>query len=47
MYDMLSPKYDFTATLEEFRAWLDAAGLEQTDVHHGYNGLEGRAVKPV
>lgn len=46
IFDMLSPAYDFPASLDEFRAWYVAAGLTEIDVHPGYNGFEGRARRP-
>ncbi len=45
IYDMLSPAFDIPATQEEFYQWHLEAGLEDIDIHPGYNGLEGRAVK--
>jgi hypothetical protein len=44
-YDMVSPAYDFPATLKTFRKWHDEEGLVSIDVHYGYNGIEGRALK--
>ena len=46
-FDMLSPKYDIPATLKTYRRWHKDAGLVDIDVHYGYNGIEGRAKKPV
>lgn len=45
-FDWFSPAYDYPQTLAAFRGWFEAAGLAQIDVHYGYNGVEGRAVKP-
>lgn len=44
-FDWLSPTYDNPQTLEVFLQWHQQAGLEQIEVHRGYNGLEGRGVK--
>ncbi len=44
-FDMLSPAYDLPQSLEIFRSWFEDAGLEDIDVHPGYNGIEGRAKK--
>ncbi len=41
-YDMLAPAYDTPQDLETVRAWFATAGLEEVDVHIGYNGIEGR-----
>lgn len=45
-FDMLSPTYDQPQTIEVFKEWHKEAGLEEIDVHYGYNGIEGRGVKP-
>lgn len=45
-FDMLAPAYDLPQTLETFRSWFVEAGLENIDVHYGYNGIEGRATTP-
>jgi SAM-dependent methyltransferase len=45
-FDMLSPAYDYPQTIETFTRWFQEAGLQQIDVHYGYNGIEGRARKP-
>ena len=44
-FDWLSPAYDSPQTLSKFRRWHEKMGLINIDVHRGYNGLEGRAVK--
>ena len=44
-FDMLSPAYDQRQTIETFRYWFESEPLEEVDVHYGYNGIEGRAVK--
>jgi len=45
-FDMLSPKYDKPQTISTFRKWHEIAGLKDIEVHKGYNGIEGRGVKP-
>lgn len=44
-FDMLSPAYDQRQTIETFRYWFQTSPLQEIDVHYGYNGIEGRAVK--
>lgn len=44
-FDMLSPKYDYPQTLNTFKKWFFEAGLQEIDVHYGYNGIEGRGRK--
>jgi SAM-dependent methyltransferase len=45
-FDMLSPLYDQPQTLKTFKRWHIDAGLGQTELHYGYNGIEGRGIKP-
>ena len=45
-FDMLAPVYDLPQTLTAFRRWFFEEGLEEIDVHYGYNGIEGRATVP-
>lgn len=42
IYDFLAPKYDNPVDIKEFESWFSEAGLKTTEVHPGYNGLEGR-----
>lgn len=42
LFDMLAPAYDIPATIEAFTSWHREAGLEEIEVHAGYNGIEGR-----
>jgi len=44
-FDMLSPAYDLPVTLKMFKKWHIDEGLINIEVHYGYNGIEGRAVK--
>jgi SAM-dependent methyltransferase len=46
IFDFLSPAYDFPQTVASFRRMFEECGLARIDVHPGYNGLEGCAVKP-
>lgn len=44
-FDMLSPRYDYPQTLKTVKKWFQDAGLEDIDVHYGYNGVEARGTK--
>jgi SAM-dependent methyltransferase len=46
-YDMVSPAFDFPVTLKTFKQWHVEAGLGNIEVHYGYNGVEGRAIKKI
>jgi SAM-dependent methyltransferase len=45
IFDFLSPKYDIPQTVESFRKIFVDIGMLEIDVHPGWNGIEGRAVK--
>jgi len=45
-FDLLAPAFDKPQTLATVGRWLREAGLEQIEVHPGYNGLEARGVRP-
>jgi SAM-dependent methyltransferase len=45
-YDRMSARYENSQTLGTFRKWHELAGLENIEVHPGYNGIEGRGRKP-
>ncbi|MCA9729842.1 MAG: class I SAM-dependent methyltransferase, partial [Candidatus Eisenbacteria bacterium] len=45
-FDMLSPRYDFPQTIETVTRWCKDAGLGAIEVAFGYNGIEGRGIKP-
>lgn len=45
-FDMLSPAYDSPQTLDTMKEWFKVNNLKNIDVHYGYNGIEGRGVKP-
>ncbi|MDO8435087.1 MAG: class I SAM-dependent methyltransferase, partial [bacterium] len=45
-FDMYSPKYDKPQTLSAVRGWFADAGLRESDVRFGPNGIVGRGVKP-
>ena len=44
-FDMLSPRYDYPQTIKTVKKWLQDAGLSDTDVRYGYNGIEARGTK--
>jgi len=44
-FDGLSPVYDNPQTLETVQQWFREAGLQQCEVHEGFNGIEGRGFK--
>ncbi len=44
-FDMLSPAYDTPQSAETLHQWFTEAGMQQIEVHRGYNGVEGRGVK--
>jgi hypothetical protein len=46
-FDMLSPAYDFPQTVKTIRSWHEEAGLTEIEAHKGYNGVEGRGLKPL
>jgi ubiquinone/menaquinone biosynthesis C-methylase UbiE/uncharacterized protein YbaR (Trm112 family) len=45
-FDMLSPAYDQPQTLRTVQNWFRNAKLLNWEVTYGYNGIEGRGVKP-
>lgn len=47
IFDFLSPAFDQPETVDGFKAWFVEAGLTEIDVHQGYNGVEGRGVRPL
>ncbi len=44
-YDRMSARYENSQTLGVFRKWHEEAGLQNIEVHPGYNGIEGRGQK--
>jgi len=44
-FDMLSPAYDQRQTIETFRHWFETSPLTGIEIHYGYNGIEGRAIR--
>jgi SAM-dependent methyltransferase len=46
-FDMLAPAYDAPQDRETLERWFVEAGMERIDVHAGYNGIEGRGVRPL
>jgi len=45
-FDDLAAYYRNPQNLETVKKWFTDAGLENIEVHYGYNGIEGRATKP-
>lgn len=45
-FDWLSPAYDQPQSLATMRRWFREAGLVESDVHYGQNGIEGRGRRP-
>jgi SAM-dependent methyltransferase len=45
-FDMLSPRYDYPQTMETVQRWFEKAGLQDVEIHFGYNGIEGRGRRP-
>jgi len=45
-FDLLSPAYGQPQTLKTVREWFKEAGLCDVEANYGYNGIEGRGVKP-
>lgn len=46
-FDWFSPAFDQPQTRAQFFAWHKRAQLDNIDVHYGFNGVEGRATKPL
>ncbi len=45
-FDMLNPAYESPQTIETVQGWFRRAGLAQVNICYGYNGIEGRGMKP-
>lgn len=45
-FDMLAPAYDFPQTIETVQRWFKEANLVNIDIQYGYNGIEGRGIRP-
>lgn len=45
-FDALAPTYDNPVTLDEVRAWFEAAGFREFEVRKGGNGVVGNGIKP-
>jgi uncharacterized protein YbaR (Trm112 family)/SAM-dependent methyltransferase len=45
-FDMLSPRYDEPQTSDTVRRWFRDAGLIDTEVRNGANGITGKGTKP-
>jgi ubiquinone/menaquinone biosynthesis C-methylase UbiE len=46
LFDILSAKYEHRVSLGMVKQWFQEARLQDIEVHHGYNGIEGRGIKP-
>jgi len=46
IFDKLAPAYDFPQSLATVQRWFRDAGLVDTDVRHGHNGIQGRGRVP-
>ena len=44
-FDMLSPAYDNPQTIGTLRRWFAESNMMATEVHYGYNGIEGRGIR--
>ncbi|MFT5387343.1 MAG: SAM-dependent methyltransferase [Candidatus Omnitrophota bacterium] len=44
-FDMLAPMYDSPQTLVSVREFFKENNLTDSDIHYGYNGIEGRGIK--
>ena len=45
-FDMLAPAYDDPQDRATLERWFAEAGMCDIEVHHGYNGIEGRGSRP-
>jgi ubiquinone/menaquinone biosynthesis C-methylase UbiE/uncharacterized protein YbaR (Trm112 family) len=45
-FDILSPVFDNPQYLETVQKWFSHTGFTNIDVKYGYNGIEGKGVKP-
>jgi ubiquinone/menaquinone biosynthesis C-methylase UbiE/uncharacterized protein YbaR (Trm112 family) len=45
-FDMLSPRFDYPQSLQTVQDWFKTADLRNVEVAFGYNGIEGRGIKP-
>jgi uncharacterized protein YbaR (Trm112 family) len=41
-FDMLAPRYDSPQRIETIREWFDEAGLVESDVRYGFNGIQAK-----
>ncbi len=46
LYDILSATYEHPQSLEEVWNWFVNSNMHDIEVHYGYNGIEGRGIKP-
>lgn len=45
-FNMLNPAYEYPQFIETVERWFKTVGLRDVEVHIGYNGIEGRGIKP-
>ena len=43
-FDRLAPAHDHPQTVRTLKSWFQGRGLQNIEVHKGYNGVEGRGV---
>ncbi len=46
LFDILSARYEDHVSLETVKQWFRAAHIKDIEVNYGYNGIEGRGIKP-
>jgi SAM-dependent methyltransferase len=46
-FDVLSPMYDYPQTRTTIKKWFEDAGLMNIEVDYGFNGVYGRANRPL
>jgi ubiquinone/menaquinone biosynthesis C-methylase UbiE/uncharacterized protein YbaR (Trm112 family) len=46
LFDILSATYEHPQTIKEVQNWFRDANMRHIEVHYGYNGIEGRGIKP-
>lgn len=46
LFDILSARYEHRVSLTTVEEWFRAAHIKNVEVNYGYNGIEGRGIKP-
>jgi len=46
LFDILSARYEHRVSLETVKQWFQHAHMQNIEVHYGYNGIEGRGIRP-